>query len=130
MYYSPKFSISVLELFDGEEAQIGSFQVKAFEVSHTRVNSLGYLIVDSSGHRVVISGDTRVCSNLEREVMGADIAVLEATYKDEDRIDAHASGHMTKSEAKAIGRKARRTILVHRPPEEYFGEISHSCRPK
>ena len=128
MYYSPQFLISILELSGGEEIQIGSCRVRTFEVSHAATNSLGYSILDACGHKIVIGGDTRICPSLEREVAGADIAVLESTYNDEGSTDAHESGHMTKGEARAIGRKARRAVLVHTLPKKYFDEINRSCR--
>jgi len=129
MYYSPEFLIPILELSGGDETQIESFRVKAFEVSHAGTNSLGYSILDDQEHKVVISGDTRLCPSLEREVVGADIAVVESTYKDEDQDVAHEYGHMTKSEARAVGGKAKRCILVHSSPKGYFREMNRGCRP-
>jgi len=128
MYYSPEFLIPILELSGGDETQIESFRVKAFEVSHAGTNSLGYSILDDQEHKVVISGDTRLCPSLEREVVGADIAVVESTYKDEDQDVAHEYGHMTKSEARAVGSKAKHSILVHSSPKGYFREMNRGCR--
>lgn len=128
MYYSPDFLIPILELSGGDETRVASLQVRAFEVSHAGTNSLGYSVFDDEGHKVVIGGDTRLCPSLEREVDGADIAVLEATYEDEDRDVAHEYGHMTKSEARVVGGKAKHAILVHSPPKGYFHEINRGCR--
>ena len=129
LYYSPEFLIRILELSGGDETRIESFQVRAFEVSHAATSSLGYSILDDDGRKVVISGDTRLCPNLEREVVKADIAVLESTYGDEDRDVAHDYGHMTKSEARVLGRRSKHAILVHPSPKGYF-EISQGCRMK
>jgi ribonuclease BN (tRNA processing enzyme) len=129
LYYSPEFLIPILELSGADESRIGSFQVRAFEVSHAGTNSLGYSILDDDGRKVAISGDTRLCPNLEREVVGADIAVLESTYEDEDRDFAHDYGHMTRSEARDLGRRSKHAILIHGSPEGYF-EIDHGCRLK
>jgi len=109
---------------------VESFKVKAFEVSHADIESLGYSIRDDSGHKIVISGDTRICTALEREVEGADIAVLESTYEDEDHDAALKHGHMTRSQARALGAKAKRGVFVHGPPEGYFDEINRRCRLK
>jgi ribonuclease Z len=128
MYYSPEFLIPILELSGGDETRIEAFQVRAFEVSHAGTNSLGYSVLDDEGHKVVISGDTRLCPSLEREVVGADIAVLESTYEDEDRDVAHEYGHMTKGEARVVGSKAKHAILVHSSPKGYFREINRGCR--
>ena len=128
MYYSPEFRIQILELSKGEEIQVASFKIKAFEVSHTGIESLGYSLRDDNGHKVVISGDTRICPTLEREVEGADIAVLESTYEDQDQDAAQKNGHMTRSQARALGVRAKHAVFVHSPPEGYFDEISRSCR--
>ena len=128
MYYSIHFSIPILEVSDGRDTRIGPFQIHAFEVSHAGADSLGYSIFDDEGHRVVISGDTQLCPNLEREVVDADIAVLECTYEDEDQDVAHEYGHMTRSEARAAGSKAKRVVLVHNSPKGYFNEINRGCR--
>ena len=128
MYYSPEFLIPVLELCGEDETQIDSFRVKAFEVSHVETNALGYSVHDD-GHKIVISGDTRICPSLEREVVGADIAVLESTYDDQDEDLAHEYGHMTRSEAKVLGRKSKHVLLVHSFPKGYF-ETNRSCPVK
>ena len=128
MYYSIHFPIPILELSDGRDTRIGPFQIHAFEVSHAGANSLGYSILDDERHKVVISGDTQLCPNLEREVVDADIAVLECTYENEDQDVAHEYGHMTRSEARAAGSKAKRVVLVHNSPKGYFNEINRGCR--
>jgi ribonuclease Z len=129
MYYSPEFLIPILELSGEDETRIESFRVKAFEVSHAETNSLGYSILDDDGRKVVISGDTRICPSLEREVAGADIAVLDSTYSDEDQDVAHEYGHMTRSEARVLGRKSKHVIRVHSFPSGYF-EINRVCPVK
>ena len=119
MYNSPSFQISLLELSDEDEKRIEGWKIKVFGVSHTSSRSLGYSILDDDGFKVVVSGDTRRCENLEREVSGADIAIIECTFEDKDRKSADEYGHMVRSEAEEIGRKAKRSILIHRFPEGY-----------
>src|SRR5437870_2470772 len=79
--------------------------------------NLGYSIMDGEGFRVVLSGDTRPCKELEREADGADIAVVEASARDQDMQKAIEQGHMTKSEAERIGRRAKRAVYIHQRPE-------------
>lgn len=47
-------------------------------------------------------------------------AVLDATYADDQADLALKYGHMTKSQALALGKGAKTTILVHSNPEYYF----------
>lgn len=102
----------------------GTLRIKCFEVSHAGTNSLGYTISNRSGQRIAVSGDTRPCANLEREVECADLALLECTYGDPDRRYAERYGHMITSEARAIGMKAKRSVLIHTSPKEYFGKTA------
>jgi len=104
--------------------RFGSLRIKCFEVSHAGTSSLGYTISNRSGQRIAVSGDTRPCPNLEREVECADLALLESTYGDADARYAERHGHMITSEARAIGKKAKRSVLIHTSPKEYFGKIT------
>lgn len=130
MYYSPQFPISLVELSDGDEKEIGDWMIRAFGVAHASSRSIGYSILDDDGFRVVISGDTQRCTNLEREVIGADIAILECTFENKDRKLAEEYGHMVRSDAEALGRSAKQFLLIHSSPEGYFDKISCGGRPK
>ena len=78
---------------------------------------LGYSVTDKEGFKVVLSGDTRPCAALEQEAEAADIAVIEDSTRDKDWQKADEQGHMTKSQAEKIGRRAKKTIYIHqRPP--------------
>jgi ribonuclease Z len=56
--------IDAKEVGQGETYNDGSTQVSAFLVDHGAVKpAFGYR-VDSAGHSVVISGDTKFCQNL------------------------------------------------------------------
>ena len=107
MYCKPMFPIPILELSQGDEIRYGCLRIKCFGVSHVDISSPGCSISNDSGQRVLISGDTRACTNLEREVAGADLALLECTYGNADQKLAEEHGHMVTSRARAIGRKAR-----------------------
>ena len=66
------------------------------------------------GLKVVFSGDTMPCDELEKAAEDADLFICEATYaEDEHTEQAENYGHMTFSQACRTGRKAARTVLVH-----------------
>lgn len=47
---------------------------------------------------------------LKKAAQGADIVVIEASARDQDSQKAEEQGHMTKSEAEKIGRRAKKAI--------------------
>jgi len=61
-------------------------KITAFDVNHGPVKpALGYRI-DSGGHSVVLSGDTRPSENLIRFAKGTDLLVHEVYYVDEETL--------------------------------------------
>jgi ribonuclease Z len=67
--------IDAKEVGQGETYNDGSTQVSAFLVDHGTVKpAFGYRI-DSAGHSVVISGDTKFCQNLVDFAKGADCLI-------------------------------------------------------
>lgn len=131
MYEDLPFTVRLIEIGRNETVSIGELKVTGFAVKHTASNALGYSIRDDNGYRVTISGDTSPCPNLVRNVEGADLAVLEATYDDAFSDLSSRYGHMTKNEAQLLGRKAKRTILTHSSPTYYFRKFqcSHLTKP-
>jgi ribonuclease Z len=128
MYEPLPFTVRLIELGDGESVVIGGLKATAFAVSHGSAKAFGYSIEDDEGFRVVASGDTVPCVSLQRQVDGADVAVLEATYADGSADLASKYGHMTRSQAQEVGQKAKRTILIHSNPERYFGTFQCAVR--
>ena len=113
MYRSLTYPVEIKEVTDGDRFRLGEVNISAFSVEHEKdFPSFGYSIYDPEGFKVVVSGDTRPCENLEREVEGTDIAVLECTLGKKRK--SMTIGHMTRSEAEELGRKARKLILIHR----------------
>ena len=114
------YSVKLMELEDQEEFQVGPLNIKAFKVLHrgsTKTEPIGPLVpavgytITYKGLRIVYSGDTGMCDNLLKEVRGADLAILEATWterKDKPEI------HLSEEEAKELGEMAKDYILVHR----------------
>jgi len=113
MYRSLTYPVEMMEVTDKDRFRLGEVNISAFSVEHEKeFPSLGYSIHDPEGFKVVVSGDTRPCENLEREVDGADVAILECTLGKKRK--NMTIGHMTRSEAEKLGRKARKLILIHR----------------
>jgi len=74
--------IDVKELTQGEIYNDGSTRVSAFVVDHGTVKpAFGYR-VDSAGHSVIISGDTKFCQNLVDFAMDADCLIHSAWSAD------------------------------------------------
>ena len=61
---------------------------------------------------------------LRRKVRGVDLAVLESTFRDGQEDYAKLYGHMTVSQAKEVGKLAKRAIFVHQMPQDYFGKMT------
>lgn len=116
------FPITVMDISDQDEHYFYPLKVKAFSVRHrsgTRLKPMGMLVpavgyvLEYQDIRVVFSGDTGICDSLRREVEGADLAVLEATYPEKPEI---AEQHMSVGEAEEIGSLAKEYLLIHRLP--------------
>jgi len=67
------------------------------------------------GRKIVYSGDTRPCKNIERESEGADLLIHDGTFDDELLDWALETKHSTVSEAAQLAKKAnvRQLILTH-----------------
>ncbi|KAM7254519.1 hypothetical protein ACFE04_003899 [Oxalis oulophora] len=77
-----------------------------------RINSVGKLI---PGWKIVYSGDTRPCKELEKASSEATVLIHEATFEDGLMDEAIAKNHSTTKEAIDTGEKAGayRTVLTH-----------------
>jgi ribonuclease Z len=126
MYEALPFQVRLIEIDDGQTVPVGALRATGFAVKHTLPNAFGFSVQDNEGYRVVLSGDTALCSNLRRYVEGADLAILEATYGDESSDLASKYGHMTKKEAQMLGEKAKKVIFTHSSPSFYFKKFQCS----
>jgi ribonuclease Z len=94
--------------------------IKPFSVIHKeylsdnkttrQVPALGYTFTFNK-MKICYGGDTAYCDDLANNAKGADLAILEAGHDD----DTPDEMHMTLSEAKSIGRSAKKYFLVHVP---------------
>ncbi|GAV77562.1 Lactamase_B_2 domain-containing protein/Lactamase_B_4 domain-containing protein [Cephalotus follicularis] len=77
-----------------------------------RLNSTGKVI---PGWKIVYSGDTRPCQELQKASIGATVLIHEATFEDGLMEQAIAKNHSTTKEAIEVGDKvgAYRIILTH-----------------
>ncbi len=67
--------------------------------------------IEAAGRRIVISGDTGPSPELEREVAGADLAVIEAGAGDAEA--SKDATHLSVRDAQRLGRRAREFLLYH-----------------
>ncbi|HIE23403.1 MAG TPA: MBL fold metallo-hydrolase [Candidatus Korarchaeota archaeon] len=114
------YEIELKEVSGGDKMSIVPFEVKAFKVVHrgsTKTEPVGPLIpavgysIIYRGVKLVYSGDTGLCESLEQEVIEADLAILEATWKDSK---GYEEIHLSERDAIELGKKAREFILIHR----------------
>lgn len=120
--FEVSFPIEVTDISDQEEKFFDPLAVKAFSVLHsggTRPHPMGKMspavgyVLGYRDIRVVFSGDTAACDSLRQEVKGADLAVLDATYRGRPVVPEK---HMSVEEAEEIGRQAKEYMLIHRLP--------------
>ena len=100
-------------------------KVKPFQVIHCGsiegqavmdpLPAVGYRI-SSGDETVIISGDTGDCESLRENVRGADLAIIEATFKTSDEASEEElkKVHLSEDIAAEIGKTAKEYILVHK----------------
>ena len=97
-----------------EPVHVGPFLVEATRVEHP-VPAYA-LRVTAGGRSLVYSGDTAACPALVELATGADLLLVEASFRDDE---ANPTGiHLTGSEAGQVARDAGvgRAVLTHVPP--------------
>jgi ribonuclease BN (tRNA processing enzyme) len=124
MYSELPFKVVLKEMEEGDNFSLDPFEISPFRAEHVDFDSMGYNIRDIDGYKVVVSGDTRASSQLDSAVRGADLAILESTFEDGQEKYAEVYGHMTVSEATRVGKLAKKTILVHQMPQDYFAKMT------
>ncbi|HWE08700.1 MAG TPA: ribonuclease Z [Solirubrobacteraceae bacterium] len=82
------------------------------------------------GRKLVLSGDTRPCEALRIAAHQADVLVHEATFAEEERERAAASGHSTAIQAATIAREAEVGLLAlnHVSMRHPIGQLRDEAR--
>lgn len=114
------FTLNYHELKADVLEGLGDFVVKPFNVLHydsmkpdepILKPAFGYRV--SLGDEVVVySGDTLACPELEKEVDGADLAIIEATYS--KPMPESLMNHLQYEYAEYVGKSAKNYFLIHR----------------
>lgn len=119
-------AFEVIEYDPAGRLHVGDLTIEFIEGRHY-VPAWGCTIRDSTGTKLVISGDTGPSERLVEAAHEADLLVVEATLASVAHDDPRR-GHLTPDEALDIGTRsgARRTILVHYRTEMLDG-IVHAC---
>ncbi len=119
------FEISLKSIQPNENFQIGELKIRAFPMVHCGgIEGLGILDpIPAMGYRishhdetVAITGDCGSASPLRELVEGADLAIIEATYKSSANADKESLErvHLSEDLAEEMGKLARQFILVHK----------------
>ncbi len=118
---SLSYNIVLKEIESKNTFKSKGVKIKPFPVIHReylqdgittrQVPALGYNFSYNS-MKICYGGDTAFCDELVKHARNADLAVIEAGHEDDDD---HDGMHMTLSEAKAIGKTAKKYFLVHVP---------------
>jgi ribonuclease BN (tRNA processing enzyme) len=119
------YKIYLEEIESKEVFQIAEMSTQSYPVVHCGsiegsgildpIPALGYRI-SYKGETIAISGDTGLCESLKELVKGADLAILESTYKKSKGMSKECLGkvHLSQDLAKEVGKLAREFILVHK----------------
>ena len=121
-------NVHVHELKPFEQVDIGNLCVQAIEVDHAPVKHAFGFVVQATGRRVCISGDTRRCATLVNAARGVDLLVHEVfVHRDMPVVEGVrtaegvrnvGSYHTLSSEVGGIAREAgaRALVLTHFVP--------------
>ncbi len=119
------FGISLKWIQPNADIEVGDFNIRAFPMVHCGgiegfgildpIPAVGYRILHQ-GETVAITGDCGSASSLRELVEGADLAIIEATYKSSASADEESleKVHLSEDLAEEMGKLARQFILVHK----------------
>jgi len=123
-YNDVSFQIQMHEVKGGDELKIKDLKVKIYQMRHyaavgkNRIlhpdPAVGYRFI-YKGESVAISGDTGICPGLKKLVQGADLALIDSTFnEDEATKELLEKLHLSKEKAEEIGKLAKKYVLIHR----------------
>ncbi len=111
----------------GEYSETGlsraGWGIEVYPLNHS-IENMG-IRISANAKTIAYSGDTDVCENAVKLCKNADIAILECTVYDENKIQ----GHLTPSEAGQIAEKAgcETLMLSHLGPGLEDDKVMESC---
>ena len=120
--------IEAIEISDGWKLQLGELHLEAFAVDHRPVCHAFGFSFQAAGRRLILSGDTRPCANLEAAAQGADLLVNEVFIhrdmpvvpgvRSAETVENVAAYHILSSEVGKLARRAnvRCLALTHFVP--------------
>lgn len=127
-YRDIPFEIRAHEVEDREEFQVGELRVEVRSVIHYASTLAGGLLhqdpavgyrLTYRGQVIAVSGDTAICPGVIELVAGADLALIEATFEDEEAsAEVLTKLHLSVDKAREIGRRAKEYLLIHRTEKE------------
>lgn len=129
------FDLVSKELKEGQTINLETLQMRPFAARHAGTISgkseimpcFGYVLI-CGDIKVVISGDTGPSRKLMEEVRGADYAIIEATFSDEEEVIPDT--HLSISQASRIGRLAKEFCLVHLTDRSYPQALKEGLAPE
>jgi len=79
-----------------------------------KMDDFGY-VVEFKNKKIVVSGDTPPCKELEKQAKGADVLICECFSTHDKKKITHAYGHSTAKDVGIIGAKAgvKKIVLTH-----------------
>lgn len=119
------YKIELRELKPFQKITLDDITIDPFPMMHCgsieggeildRIPAYGYRITDGR-ESIAVSGDTGLCPELSELIKGADLAILEATYRDSSEISREMLGqvHLSEDIASEIGQLAKEFILIHK----------------
>lgn len=109
--------VSVEDIREGVVLEKDGLKITAFEVDHRPIEpAFGYR-VDSGGHSVVLSGDTRVSQNLIRHAQGVDVLIHEVVSPET-------------FQRAGVPQERARSVIEHHVTPEQAGEVFARTNPR
>ncbi len=120
------FKIWYHEMTQGSGFDTDFFKVKSYEVEHYSLENTSpeedEILEPALGYRVQVgnsivayTGDTRYCTEVEKVVDDADLAIIEATLKEVTKSQRRV--HLSREEARQLGQRAKEYVLIHQIPD-------------
>lgn len=110
----------------GENFKIHNYKITAEKVNHS-ITTIGYIIEDPKGKRLLYTGDTGPTANLWKRAnmkpgkVGIDGAIIEVTFPNNMRGAAVRTGHLTPAmllgELKKLKKIPRKIFITHAKPQ-------------